>query len=79
MSANRRGRKQRKHKDAEVASTSSTEERGAKYVEVYDEFAHNMEMSWNSMCESKNDIYPSARARLTQGYNTPSQGKPAGA
>jgi predicted nucleic acid-binding Zn-ribbon protein len=79
MSANKRGQQQLKHKDSEVASTSSTEQGGGKYMEVYDEIAHNMETSWNSMCESKNDIYPSASTRVTQGYNTPSQGKPAGA
>jgi hypothetical protein len=48
-------------------------------MEVYDELAHNMETSWNSMCESENDRYTSKRTRVTQGFNTPSQGKPAGA
>jgi hypothetical protein len=42
MSANKRGRKQRKQKDADVASTSSAEHGGEKPKEVYDELAHNM-------------------------------------
>jgi hypothetical protein len=52
--------------------------RGRKYMEVYDEIAHDMETSWKSMYEYENDRDPSARTRVTQGYNTPSQGKPAG-
>jgi hypothetical protein len=69
----------RKHKDSEVALTSSLEQGGDKSMEVYDEIAHDMETSWNSMCESESDRYPSARMRVSQGYNNPSQGKPAGA
>jgi hypothetical protein len=72
MSANKRGRKQLNHKDAELASTSSAEQGGEKSMEVYDEIAHDMETSWNSMCEFKNDRDPAARMRVTQGYNTPS-------
>jgi hypothetical protein len=48
-------------------------------MEVYDEIAQDMEKSWNSMCESENDRYPSARTRVTQGLNTTSQVKRAGA
>jgi hypothetical protein len=48
-------------------------------MEVYDEIAHNMETSRNSMCESKSDRYPSARMRVSQGYSTPSQGISYGA
>jgi hypothetical protein len=49
MSANKRGRKQRKRKDSEVASTSSAEQGGETSMEVYDEISHDMETSWNSM------------------------------
>jgi hypothetical protein len=79
MSANKRGLKQRKQKDSEVESTSLAEQGGENYMEVCDEIAHDMEMSWNSVCESKNDRHPSARMRVTQGYNNPIQGKPVGA
>jgi hypothetical protein len=48
-------------------------------MDVYDEIDHEMETSWNSMCESENDRNPSARTRVTQGYNTSSQGKLDGA
>jgi hypothetical protein len=79
MYVNKRGRKQRKNKDSEVASTSSVEHGGEIPMEVYDEIAHNMETSWNSMYESENDRDTSTRPRVTQGFNTPIQGKPAGA
>jgi hypothetical protein len=79
MSANKRGRKQSKHKDSEVASTSSAEHGGEEPMEVYDKLAHDMETSWNSMCESENDRDTSTRTRVTQGFNTRSQGKPDGA
>jgi molecular chaperone GrpE (heat shock protein) len=46
MSGNKRGIKQRKNKDSEVASTSSAEQWGERPMEVYDELAHNMETSW---------------------------------
>jgi uncharacterized membrane-anchored protein YhcB (DUF1043 family) len=49
MSAKKKVRKQRKHKDSEVASTSSSEHGGEKMMEVYDELAHDMETSWNSL------------------------------
>jgi hypothetical protein len=48
-------------------------------MEAYDELAQNMETSWNSMCESENDRDTSTITRVTQGLNTPSQGKLAGA
>jgi hypothetical protein len=48
-------------------------------MEVYDEITQDMETSLNNMCESENDRDPSARKRVIQGFNTPSQGKPAGA
>jgi hypothetical protein len=48
-------------------------------MEVYDEIAHDMETSWNSMCESESEKYQSARSSVSQGYGTPSQGKPDGA
>jgi hypothetical protein len=73
------GRKQRKNKDSEVASTSSSDHGGERSMEVYDELAHNMETSWNSMGESENYRDTSTRSRVTQGFNTLSQGKPAGA
>jgi hypothetical protein len=79
MSAYKIGRKKRKHKDADVASTSSAEHGGEKPMELYDALAHDMETSWNSMCESENYRDTSTRTRVTQGFNTPSQGKPAGA
>jgi hypothetical protein len=78
MSANKRGRKQRIHKDTEVALTSSAEQGGKKSMEVYDEIAHDMETSWNSMCESESERDTSARMRVSQGYSTPIQNKPAG-
>jgi hypothetical protein len=53
ISASKRGQKQRKHKDTEVSSTLSAKQGGETYMEVYDEIAHDMETSWNSMCESK--------------------------
>jgi hypothetical protein len=74
---NKRGRKQRKHKDAEVPSTSSAEKGLETPMEVYDELAHDMETSWNSMCESENDRETSKRMRVPQGFNTPNLGKPA--
>jgi molecular chaperone GrpE (heat shock protein) len=79
MSAKKRGRKQRKHKDTEVASTSSVEKGEEKPMEVYDEIAHDMETSWGSMCESGREKDMATRSRVSQGYSTPSQGKPAGA
>jgi hypothetical protein len=75
MSANNRGQKQRKNKDSEVASTSSAEQGGERPMEVYDELAHNMETSWISMCKSENYRDASTRTRVTQGFNTPSEGK----
>jgi hypothetical protein len=48
-------------------------------MEVFDELAHSMEKSWNSMCEPENDRDMSSRTRVTQGFNTPSHGKLAGA
>jgi hypothetical protein len=48
-------------------------------MEKYDELAHNMETSWNSMCESENYRDTSTRTIVTQGLNTPSQGKLDGA
>jgi molecular chaperone GrpE (heat shock protein) len=78
MSANKRDRKKRKNKDSEVASTSSSEQGGERPMEVYDELAHNMETSWNSTCESENDRDTSTRTRVTQGFNTLSQGKMTG-
>jgi hypothetical protein len=48
-------------------------------MEVYDELARDMETSWNSICESENDRDTSTRTRVTQGFNTSSQGKPNGA
>jgi hypothetical protein len=47
MPANKRGRKKMKHKDTEVASTSSGEQGGETYMEAYDEIDHDMETSWN--------------------------------
>jgi hypothetical protein len=79
MSASKSGRKQRKLKDAEVASTSSSGQGGEKSMEVYDEIAHNIVTSWNRMCGSENDKDASTRTRLIQGFNTTSHGKPDGA
>jgi hypothetical protein len=45
MSSNKRGRKQWKHKDSEIASTSSAEHGGETLMEVYDELEHDMETS----------------------------------
>jgi hypothetical protein len=78
MSANKRGRKQRKTKDIEVTSKSSAEQGEEKSMEVYDGISHNIETPRNSMCESENDRNPSERMRVTQCYNIPSQVKPAG-
>jgi hypothetical protein len=47
-------------------------------MKVYDEPAHDMETSWNSICESDNDRNTSTRTRVTQSLDTPSLGKPAG-
>jgi hypothetical protein len=41
MSAGKRGRKIKKEKDTEAASTPSAEQ-GVGLMEVYDEIAHNM-------------------------------------
>jgi hypothetical protein len=49
MYANKVGLKQLKNKDSEVASTSSAEQGGEKYIELYDKIAQDMETSWNSM------------------------------
>jgi chromosome segregation ATPase len=75
ISANKRGRKQQKNKDSELASTSSAEQGRERPMEAYDELVQNVETYWNSMCESENDRYPSTRTRVAQGFNTPSQGK----
>jgi chromosome segregation ATPase len=79
MSANKRGQIQRKHNYSEVASKSSAEQGGEKSIEVYGEIAHDMETSWNSMCEPESDRDLSARMIVSQGCSTPIQGKPAGA
>jgi hypothetical protein len=46
-------------------------------MEVYDEIAHEMETSWDSMFESEREKDNTSHARITQGYSTPGQGKPA--
>jgi hypothetical protein len=79
VSANKRGRKQRKQKNTEAASTSSTEQGWEKAMEVYDEIAHDMESSWDSMCESEREKDNTTRSRVSQGKSTPDHGKPAGA
>jgi hypothetical protein len=76
MSSNKRGRKKRKYKDKEEASKYSVAQGGS--IEVYDEISYDMETSWNSMRESKSERDPLARTRVSHGYSTPSQDKPAG-
>jgi hypothetical protein len=48
-------------------------------MDAYDELTHNMETSWNSMCKSEHDRDTSTIIRVTQGFNTPGQGKLDGA
>jgi LPS O-antigen subunit length determinant protein (WzzB/FepE family) len=71
MSANKRGRKQ--SKSSAGSSTSSAEKRADKSMETYEDIAHDMATSWTNMCESEDD--PSDQNNVSQGYNTPSQGK----
>jgi uncharacterized membrane-anchored protein YhcB (DUF1043 family) len=52
MSANKQGRKQMKHKDTEATSIYSADQGWEQVMEGYAEIAHNMETSWDSMCES---------------------------
>jgi hypothetical protein len=47
-------------------------------MEVYDEIAHKMKKSWDSMCESEYEKDNTSHARIPQGFSTPGQGKPVG-
>jgi hypothetical protein len=71
MSANKRGRKQRK--SSAGSSTSSVEKRADKSMETYEDISHDMATSWTNMCESEDDT--SDQNNVSQGYSTPSQGK----
>jgi hypothetical protein len=51
ISANKRGRKQRK--PSEGSSTSSAEKKADKSMEIYEDIAHDMATSWINMCESE--------------------------
>jgi hypothetical protein len=53
MSANKRGRKQRK--PSEGSSTSSAEKRAGKSMETYEDIDHDMATSWTNMCESEGE------------------------
>jgi hypothetical protein len=79
IAGKKRGCTQRRNKDSEAASSCSGNQVGDQAMEVYDEIAHNMEISWDSMCESKREKDKTSHARITQGCITPGQGKPSGA
>jgi hypothetical protein len=66
MSANKRGRKQRKHKDTEATSASSADQGGGTLMEGYDKIAHDMETSWDSMFESEREKEDLTRKSNTQ-------------
>jgi hypothetical protein len=71
MTANKRGRKQRKSSTG--SSTSSAENRVEKSMDTYEYIAHDMATSWTNMCESEDDT--SDQNNVSQGYSTPIQGK----
>jgi hypothetical protein len=77
MSANKRGRKQRKHKDTEVASTSSAEQTGGEGIW---KCMMKLLMVWKNhgtacVIQKVKEISQQG----SQGYSTPSHGKPDGA
>jgi LPS O-antigen subunit length determinant protein (WzzB/FepE family) len=71
ISANKRGRKQSKSLSGYVKSLA--EKRADKSMETYEDIAHDMATSWTNMCESECDT--SDQNNVSQGYNTPIQGK----
>jgi hypothetical protein len=71
MSANKRGRKQRK--SSAGYSTSSVEKRVGKSMDTYEDITHDMATSWTNMCESEDDT--SDQNNVSQGYSAPIQGK----
>jgi hypothetical protein len=73
ISANKKGRKQ--SKPLEGSSMSLAEKRAEKYMETYEDNAHDMATSWTNTCKSEGEGDTSDTNNVSQGYSTPIQGK----